>query len=161
MPLRLAVGAAPSVPGPSASPHPFLTATQRVHPHHLPSSPGPQLCTTNSDGDLINYKLNKLTKTKENNRRAKHPQCSMLPTEAGVGHLATIWARHLHAYMSLGHVPGPCTCSCPSPCSSSLPFVRSRTVVPCLVPQVGVSRVSCDWSPTCSQGPPCLHVSVE
>jgi hypothetical protein len=35
----------------------------------------------------------------------------MLPTEARVCHLATICARHLHAYMSLGHVPGPGTCS--------------------------------------------------
>jgi len=78
----------------------------------------------------------------------------MLPTEARVGHLATIRARHLHAYMSLGHVPGPCNCSCPPPCSASLPFVRSRTVVPCLVPQVGVSRVSGELGLTCSQGPP-------
>jgi len=69
----------------------------------------------------------------------------MLPTEARVGHLATIRARRLHAYMPLGHVPSPCNCSCPPPCSASLPFVRSRTVVPCLVPQVGVSRVSCEW----------------
>ena len=84
----------------------------------------------------------------------------MLPTEARVGHLATIRARRLHACMSHGRVPGPCNCSCPPPCSASLPFVRSRTVASCLVPQVGVSRVSCKWGPTCSH-PQCLHVSVE
>ena len=54
----------------------------------------------------------------------------------------------------IGHVPGPCNCPCPPSCSASLPFVRSRTVAPCPVPQVGVSLVSCGWGPTCSQGPP-------
>jgi len=34
----------------------------------------------------------------------------------------------------------------------SLPFVRRRNIAPCHVPQVGVSRVSCEWGPICSQG---------
>jgi len=83
-----------------------------------------------------------------------------------VPHLTKIW--------SLGHGPRapssrihiPCsrdtywTCSRPlqmplsPPCSASLPFVRSTTVASCPVPQVGISRVSCEWGPTCSQGPP-------
>ena len=77
MPLRLAVGATPSFPGPSAPPPPFLTATQRVHPPHWPSSPGPPLCTSNMT-TLSNDKLNKLDKSKENNRGKK--TISMLPT---------------------------------------------------------------------------------
>ena len=61
--------------------------------------------------------------------------------------MAKIRARHLHAYMSI-HVPGPCNCSCPPPCSASLPLVRSRTVASCFVPQVGVSRVSATCAST-------------
>jgi hypothetical protein len=49
-------------------------------------------------------------------------------------------------------VPAP-PLACPPPCSASLPFVRSRTVAPCPVPQVSASRGSCEWAPTCFQGP--------
>jgi hypothetical protein len=40
MPLKLAVGATPVLIGSFAPPLPSLTATQRVHPPHLPSSLG-------------------------------------------------------------------------------------------------------------------------
>jgi hypothetical protein len=83
MSLRLAVGATPSVPGPSTSPPLFLTTTQRVHPPHLPSSPGPQLCTSNMVTSITTNLTNLTNKTKEYNRQAKHPQfpCSPLKRE--------------------------------------------------------------------------------
>jgi hypothetical protein len=46
-PLRLAVGATPAFIGASAPPLPSLTAAQRVHPSHLPSSLRPTLYTSN------------------------------------------------------------------------------------------------------------------
>jgi hypothetical protein len=59
-------------------------------------------------------------------RQTKHPQfpCSPLKRE-----LVT-WPRSVRAVFThtcpIGHVPGPCNCSCSPPCSASLPFVRSR-----------------------------------
>jgi hypothetical protein len=52
--------------------------------------------------------------------------------------------------MSITQFPwkGPYNCPRSAPGSSSLLLVRSRTVAPCPVPQVGVSRVSCEWDPT-------------
>ncbi len=78
----------------------------------------------------------------------------MLPTYSALVHLATICVHRLHAYLSLGHVPGPHSCFRPTPCSAPLPFVQSRIVEPFPVLQVGVSRVSCEWAPTCSREPP-------
>jgi len=47
MPLRLAVGAATAFPGSSALALPSLSANQRAHPPHLPSSLVPPLYTSN------------------------------------------------------------------------------------------------------------------
>ena len=59
-----------------------------------------------------------------------------------------------HTYMSKQTCSRPLQLPCPLPCSPSHPFVRNRTVAPSSVPQLVVLRVSCEWSPACSQGLP-------
>jgi hypothetical protein len=105
--------------------------------------------------DLTNDKPNKLNKTKENNGQ-KESQflfvCFPLNQRLIPWPLSAL-AVFTHTY-PIGHVPGPYKCPRSAPGSSSLLLVRSRTVAPCPVPRVGVSRVSCEWDPTGSQGLP-------
>ena len=106
MPLRLAVGATPACIGSSAPQLPSLTAAQRVHPPHLPSSLRPPLYTSNMTPPLyIGHDDLNQRQTQQKGRTENQFPCSLL-TQDLVTRSRSARAFFTHACQS-EHVPGP------------------------------------------------------
>ena len=121
----------PSPGPPSASKLAPLQLTPRpfLHLLHLPPPPSSSSSRSYSSSPVAVHL-----------ERALRAFGATIPTHRGQPEATTARLRRLTGDVSSGPY-------------CRLPFVRSRTVAPCPVPQVDVSRVSCEWGPTCFQGP--------